>query len=385
MAPAPKDSGMGTQYEVPYVNSIVIACFLAIAWYNVLELTILIQTFFKRHSGLYYYSLLVANWGVFFHGLETLLKFFKLNSELPGHKIANTVIGWVGWVMMVTGQSVVLWSRLHLVGIQVSWTRWILFMIIFNAVVLHGVTGVLTFLTNISHHPETYKGPYSIIERIQVTLFFIQEVILSSIYIWKTTAMLRVEGPLSTVNRNVRGKRGRKVLLRTIVMSSIVICLDITLVALEFSGLYDIQTSYKDAVYSIKLKMEFTILNQLIDLVKGTLREHASLPLTTSGSHRYTNTTSGNQRSTIHSGIRSPGASGLGHSAGAYARMDDHGHGGSDFVLQSLKGDGVLKTTTTEVRIDRIERVSEDREREKARSPSPSSSEVYIIESNKLP
>ncbi|KAF2107054.1 hypothetical protein BDV96DRAFT_462317, partial [Lophiotrema nucula] len=256
--------GMGTSYQLPYTNSLVIVSFLSIAWYNVLELTLLIQTFFKRHSGLYYYSLLVANWGIFFHGLETLLKFFKLNDHLPGHKIANTVVGWSGWVMMVTGQSIVLWSRLHLV--QAPWSRTILGIIVTNAVVLHTTTGVLTFLTNISHHPEQYQVSYSIIERIQVTIFFLQEVVLSSMYIWRTIVILRSEGPIfnTGTDRHVRGTKGRKVLFYTIAMGTVIIALDVTLIALEFSGLYDIQTSYKDAVYSIKLKMEFSILNQLI-------------------------------------------------------------------------------------------------------------------------
>lgn len=227
---------MGTSYEVPYVNSLVIVSFLSIAMYNVLELTILVQTFFKRHSGVYYYALLVANWGIFFHGLETLLKFFKLNDGMPGHKIANTVVGWSGWVMMVTGQSIVLWSRLHLV--QIPWSRHILAIIIGNAVVLHISTGVLTFLTNASHNPDQYKTPYSIIERIQVTIFFLQEVFLSSLYIWRTVVILRSEGPLFDTNtdRHVRGSKGRKVLFHTIAMGSVIIALDITLLVLEFCG-----------------------------------------------------------------------------------------------------------------------------------------------------
>ena len=51
---------------------------------------------------------------------------------------------------------------------------------------------------------------------------------------------------------------------------------------------YDIQTSYKGAVYSVKLKMEFTILNQLMNLVKGNLREGtSSSPHAGSKSHNF--------------------------------------------------------------------------------------------------
>lgn len=231
MAPAPEDSGMGSHYEVPYVNALVIVSFLTVAWYNVAELTVLIQFFFKRHSGWYYYSLLVATWGIFLHGLGMLFKFYRITHS----NIANTVITWLGWIMMVTGQSIVLYSRLHLV-VQAPWVKWILVMIICNALVLHTTTGVLTFLTNLASNPQPWLGPYSVVERVQVTIFFLQEVVLSGIYIWKTTVMLRSEGPLFNRRENARGDRGRKVLMHTIGINFVIICLEITLLGLEFSG-----------------------------------------------------------------------------------------------------------------------------------------------------
>jgi hypothetical protein len=74
------------------------------------------------------------------------------------------------------------------------------------------------------------------VEKIQVTLFFVQECVLSGIYIWKTSAMLRTEGPLFRANENARGSRGRKVILHTLLMSILIIVLDITTLGLEFAG-----------------------------------------------------------------------------------------------------------------------------------------------------
>ena len=204
---------MGSHVDLTATNSLVIVSFLTVAWYNVIELTVLIQTFFKRHSGFYYYSLLVATLGIFLHGLGNFFKFYKI---INAHTL-TTVIAYSGWVMMVTGQSIVLYSRLHLV-VQASWKRYILAMIIINAIVLHVTTGVLTFLTNLSKNPKPWIGPYSVVERVQITLFFIQELILSGIYIWKTTAMLRAEGPIFNRKENVRGDRGRKVLAHTVMI-----------------------------------------------------------------------------------------------------------------------------------------------------------------------
>ena len=49
-------------------------------------------------------------------------------------------------------------------------------------------------------------------------------------------------------------------------MDAIVILMDITVLAIEFGNVYDIETTYKSALYSIKLNLEFPILNQLRDL-----------------------------------------------------------------------------------------------------------------------
>ncbi|KAJ4293612.1 hypothetical protein N0V90_008895 [Kalmusia sp. IMI 367209] len=367
MAIASEDSGIGTDVKLPFVNSLVIASFTTIAWYNVLELTVLIQTFFKRRAGFYYYSLLVATYGIFIHCLGQFLKFYHINDN--GSKstdIGYTVIAFSGWCAMVTGQSIVLYSRLHLV-VQAHWVRWVLIYIIVDGVVLHGVTGVLTFLTNCSSNPAPYIPVYSVVEKIQVTMFFVQECVLSGIYIWKTSMMLRTEGPLFNAKENVRGSRGRKVLMHTLLMSAFIIVLDITTLGLEFAGLYDIQTSYKGAVYSVKLKIEFTILNQLMNLVRGALRE-------TNTSLSHTNpATSKSRRHISRSGTN------LGHSAGAYSRMDEEASG---IKLQNLRAGDVLKTTTTEIRIDDVEKVDDmfTSAAKKDGSSSRGSSEVYIIE-----
>jgi hypothetical protein len=55
-------------------------------------------------------------------------------------------------------------------------------------------------------------------------------------------------------------------MMHLIGVNCLVITLDITILALEYAGLYDIQTSYKALVYGAKLKLEFSILNRLVEL-----------------------------------------------------------------------------------------------------------------------
>lgn len=47
--------------------------FTAIAWYNSIELNVLIWVTFKRYRGLYFYSLLGASWGVAYVNADHLV------------------------------------------------------------------------------------------------------------------------------------------------------------------------------------------------------------------------------------------------------------------------------------------------------------------------
>jgi hypothetical protein len=129
--------------------------------------------------------------------------------------------------------------------------------------------------------------------------------------------------------------------------------------------------------------MEFTILNQLMNLVRGNLREDTSKSPHTGGTGSKTHGGTYSRHGAPRNSIR--GVAELGHSAGAYARMDEDGIARGSIQLRNLKAGDVLKTTTTEVRVDRIEKIDEESSSSSMSSPnkarsSESSSEVYIIE-----
>ena len=64
-------------------------------------------------------------------------------------------------------------------------------------------------------------------------------------------------------------KNSRKVLLHLLIVSIAVIVLDITVIVLEFSGYHIIQISYKELAYSIKLKLEISVLSRLVKFVQA--------------------------------------------------------------------------------------------------------------------
>jgi hypothetical protein len=221
-----------------------------------MELTVMVFTTFKRYRGLYFWSFLVATWGIAPHSIGFILKFFSL---ISAEWVAVAMVG-VGWWAMVTGQSLVLYSRLHLVVHDQRWLRWVLYLIIFDAIGFGVPLLVLAFGSN-SSNPTPFVGIYTIWDKLQIVVFFVQEFAISVLYIYETVKLLR---PSASINR----KALRHLLTHLIVVNIVVLVFDITLLATQFSGHFEIQTSYKAAIYSIKLKIEFSVLNRLIELVK---------------------------------------------------------------------------------------------------------------------
>ncbi|KAL5361494.1 hypothetical protein BJX96DRAFT_152118 [Aspergillus floccosus] len=159
---------------------------------------------------------------------------------------------------MVTGQSVVLYSRLHLVTTEARRRRWVLYMIITNFFVLHVPVTILFLGSNAG--VSSFVAPFNIYERIQLAGFSAQEIIISGLYIWETMTGLR---PVLIM----KGRAGKRVVNNLIIVNTIAVLLDASLLATEYTDNFDVQTTYKTVVYSVKLKMEFTVLNSLLTVI----------------------------------------------------------------------------------------------------------------------
>ena len=55
-------------------------------------------------------------------------------------------------------------------------------------------------------------------------------------------------------------------MLHLIYVNILVILMDITLLCTEYASLYEIQITFKGALYSIKLRLEFAVLNDLLSI-----------------------------------------------------------------------------------------------------------------------
>ncbi|PYH88657.1 integral membrane protein [Aspergillus ellipticus CBS 707.79] len=236
---------------------IVIATLAAISCYNAIELVILVFVTFAQFRGPYFWSLLLSALGLIPYSIGFLLKYFGL-TDVPALDLALIT---VGWYLMVTGQSVVLYSRLHLVLPNPRILRRVRTMIIVDACLLHLPTTVLTFGSNLAPHNAVYIAGYNIMEKIQMTGFCLQEFILSALYIWETIRMLRLDPD--------RGKR--KIMYQLVAINLVIIALDLGLLVIEYRDLYILETMIKGVIYSVKLKLEFAVLGKLVLLVRGGL------------------------------------------------------------------------------------------------------------------
>lgn len=235
-----------------------LVAFIAISWYNVIELVVLVLCTFRRWKGLYFWSLLLSSCvGVFPYSLGFLLKFFT-----GADSTVSVTILTIGWWTMVTGQSLVLYSRLHLVLHNDRVLRRVLYMIVANFFLLHIPTTVLTYGSNIEGSAPAFIKGYNIMEKIQMTGFTVQEVIMSALYVTETVRLLRLSADASK----------RKIMYQLVGINVCMFVMDLLLLGLEYASIYAVQITLKGAIYSVKLKLEFAVLGRLVDVVHGPRR-----------------------------------------------------------------------------------------------------------------
>ena len=131
----------GAVYESCQPIPMIISAFTAVAWYNCIEVNVILWRYFKRHKGLYFFSVLVSSIGIVLHALGLLLSYFDIFSN----RYIALAISTPGWYAMVTGQSFVLYSRLNLVMYDDRKLKFVLYMIIIDAFLFHVPTSVFTF------------------------------------------------------------------------------------------------------------------------------------------------------------------------------------------------------------------------------------------------
>jgi hypothetical protein len=256
----------------------LIASFCAVAYWMSIELLVLVYVTFKRRSGIYFWAIIVTTLGIILQTTGYILKSFE--NSCP--HILVVIICKVGWVSNVSGFSIVLWSRLHLVVNDERFLKFVLFAILTDGFLCH--TPIIVFEFGlISKHHSTYFHPMEIMERIQQTIFTVQETAISSLYIYHTARFLN----------NGYATQTRKVVTLLVAVQVTVVALDILLTVFDYNNMFTLKCTIHPFVYSVKLKLEFIVLNQLQQIVKRGLAPGLNLKSLSSseGEKKSENTT----------------------------------------------------------------------------------------------
>ncbi|RMJ28448.1 hypothetical protein PHISP_00663 [Aspergillus sp. HF37] len=256
----------GSQFSLAshgFAGRTTVACFVGLAWYNALELLVLCFITFKRYSGYYFWCLLIASTSIIPFTLGYVLIIYDIFVNL--FPIAMELVAWVG---MVTGQSLVLWSRLHLICRNVKVLRATLAMIIIDAIIFH-IPGFVLELGSHSNKRHLFTAAFKIFERIQLVGFSIQEIILSAIYAWEAVRLLSL----------VPGGHYRGILVQLLIVNLAMILMDAAVIGVQYLGYFDIHVTLKALFYSIKLKLEYAILSRLVDITDIGVRNAAPTDL----------------------------------------------------------------------------------------------------------
>lgn len=235
------------------ITVIQIVSMFSIGAWNGLEVGIKTFDCFKRYRGIYFWSMQVASWGILVHAIPAEIRFISQAPNLP-----MSIPFILGWYAMVTGQAVVLYSRLHLVVADSRHVRWVLWMIIINFFVLNVPMTVLFFEVNLGN--AGFATAAVVYDRIQLTGFCLQDLVICGIYIREACRALQ---PVL----EVRGREGRKVIMHLLAVNILVVIMNVLLLVTEYK-MHFIQISFKTVVYSIKLKLEFAVLTRLRSLTR---------------------------------------------------------------------------------------------------------------------
>lgn len=236
--------------DVSFARLTIVACFIGISLYNSIELIVLCFVTFKKYNSCYFWSLLIASISIILFALGYLVVIFRLGIIYAG--VAAEIVGWYG---LVVGQSMVLWSRLHLI-VHDQWIiQGTLAMIIALAIIFLIPATVFEFRVHSNYSNKFYTG-FNIVERIQLVGISVQEIILSAIYSWEAARLLRLRP-----RDHYHG-----ILVQLLVINLAMVCMDAAIIGSQYAGYFIIHVTLKAMVYSVKLKMEYTILGRLVHM-----------------------------------------------------------------------------------------------------------------------
>lgn len=160
----------------------------------------------------------------------------------------------IAWIAMVTGFSFVLYSRLHFLNPRPMVLRVVLAFIIIDALLFQVPVVVTTILNNADYTASTWKA-YTITSFMEIA-FTIQETVITTLYVYLFLIYTKDRRHESATKR---------VLWQLFFAEFVVFSTDIIMNVLLYTEYYLSRQIIQSFVSVLKLRIEFAVLNSLID------------------------------------------------------------------------------------------------------------------------
>ncbi|KAL3450202.1 hypothetical protein BJX65DRAFT_305657 [Aspergillus insuetus] len=253
----------GGEHTTPSSLAFLNIAFLAIAAYNAFELLIWIFHFFKRRRGLYFWSILTCTISIALFTLTSFLQYFRLAPfAFTGVAIA------IAFPSLLAAQSLILYSRLHLISTPGALLRFIFWGIIITSILF--LTPFAINLIGLAAGNTAFAPPQHYLERFLVTGTVMREVLICGVYLWQAVRQLR---PII----ELKGTAGQRVMVHIILVNTAVIILDMFNLLALYQGRSGLGSAYTCVSHSVKLRMEFVVLNNLLELLGASMNLRESV------------------------------------------------------------------------------------------------------------
>ncbi|MCJ1262150.1 hypothetical protein MMC22_002020 [Lobaria immixta] len=245
-------------------EDVAAGAFLGITFFLVLEVNVMIFRAFKKRQGLYFWSMQIGSMGILMRSVGIILKNFgspSTNAIWPLYTLFNLA----GWAIYVTAQSLVLYSRLHLVMQNQKIQRYVFRMIlstIFTFIIPTMVVAWPAYNTSDREMSSVWSPRLGIMNRYTQIGYTITESTISGLYIWSLTRLLRWKPNIQR----------RRVMTDLIYVNVIVIAFDFISVVFTYTNQSAFSHPVRTFSYILKLRLEFVVLNQLMDIAARGVR-----------------------------------------------------------------------------------------------------------------
>ena len=237
--------------------------FVGITLFLALETAFKIIRLFRKHRGLYFWSMILGTSGCMVDCVGIILKWLRPQPNVWPFYTLCLLSGWTAYAL---AQLLVLYSRLHLVNQNLRVQRFV-FVVIISTIFTCTIPTWIVVWPAYDTNPKVsslWSPRDAIVERYTQIYYIIVEAIVSGVYIFSLLGLLYMKSSV----------RQRRVMIDLIYVNIIILAFDLLTVILVYLNQLGLSHPIQSFSYMFKLRLEFLVLNQLMSVAaRGMNRE----------------------------------------------------------------------------------------------------------------